>query len=173
MNTDKQLTHQDHQSQSGKFPLSLLAQDVEDPANVGSLFRLADALGVEHLYLTGRSPAPPNNRLRRTARATEAHVSWSYDADPLPLVRSLKTQDVWVISLEITSNSVDIRQVIPPSDRKILLILGAEDTGVSQALLDESVQTLHIPMRGHNSSMNVAMACALAVFELTKNLSAI
>jgi len=173
MTIDKQLTHREHQSQSAKFPLCLLAQDVEDPANVGSLFRLADALGVEHLYLTGRSATPPNARLRRTARATEAHVSWSYGEDPLPLVQSLKSQGVWVLSLEITNNSLDIRRVTLPRDRKILLILGAEDNGVCQALLDESAQTVHIPMRGHNSSMNVAMACALAVFELTNNLSAI
>ena len=127
---------------------------------------------MEHLYLTGRSPTPPNARLRRTARATEAHVSWSYAADPLPLVQSLKSQGVWVMSLEITRNSLDIRRVTLPPERKILLILGAEDKGVSQALLDETAQTVHIPMRGHNSSMNVAVACALAVFEMTQKLSA-
>lgn len=173
MSADKQLSHRDHQSQGGRFPLSLLAQDVEDPANVGSLFRLADALGVEHLYLTGCTPTPPNARLRRTARATESHVSWSYAPDPLPLVQSLKTQGVWVLSLEITRNSLDIRRVTLPTGRKILLIVGAEARGVSQALLDESAQTLHIPMHGHNSSMNVAVACALAVFQLTQYLSAV
>lgn len=173
MNNDKQLAHEEHQPHCTKFPISLLAQDVADPANVGSLFRLADALGVEHLYLTGRSPTPPNARLRRTARATEVHVSWSYAADALPLVQSLKNQGIWVLSLEITRSSLDIRQVTLPTGRKILLILGAEDKGVSQALLNESAQTVHIPMRGHNSSMNVAVACALAVFELTQKLSAI
>lgn len=173
MSTDRQLTHGEHQSHLRKFPLSLLAQDVADPANVGSLFRLADALGVEHLYLTGCCPIPPNARLRRTARATETHVSWSYAADPLPLVQSLKNQGVWVMSLEITRYSLDIRQVMLPPKRKILLILGAEDKGVSQTLLDESAQTVHIPMHGHNSSMNVAVACALAVFELTQKLSAV
>lgn len=168
-----QLSHGDHQPPGAKYPLSLLAQDVADPANIGSLFRLADAFGVEHLYLTGRSPAPPNARLRRTARAAETHVSWSYAADPVALVRSLKEQGSWVLCLEITRASVDIRRVTPPGNHKILLVLGAEDKGVSQALLDEAALTAHIPMRGHNSSMNVATACAVAVFELTRNLSAI
>lgn len=167
-----QLSHRDHKPAGGKLPVSLLAQDVEDPANIGSLFRLADALGVDHLYLTGRSPAPPNPRLRRTARTTETHVAWTYAADPLPLVRSLKQRGIWVACLEITRTSVDIRRVTPPAKTPILLILGAEHTGVSQALLDESAATAHIPMQGHNSSMNVAMACAIAVFELTRNLSA-
>lgn len=173
MNTDRQLTHREHHPQHTKFPLSLLAQDVADPANVGSLFRLADALGVEHLYLAGRTPTPPHARLRRTARATEMHVPWSYVPDPLPLVRSLKSEGVWTVSLEITRDSVDVRRVTLPPECKILLILGAEDKGVSQTLLDESAQTVHIPMCGNNSSMNVAVACALAVFELTQKLSAV
>jgi tRNA G18 (ribose-2'-O)-methylase SpoU len=168
-----QLSHRDHKPRGTKYPLSLLAEDVEDPANVGSLFRLADAMGVEHLYLTGRSPTPPNARLRRTARSADDHVSWSYVEDPLPLVQSLKAEGIWVLSLEITSVSVDIRQVTPPEKSKILLILGAEHYGVSQTLLDESAQTAHISMRGHNSSMNVAMAGAVAVFELTRHLPAI
>lgn len=173
MSAGEQLGHRDHEPGSGRFPLSLLAQDVADPANIGSLFRLADALGVEHLYLAGRTPTPPNARVHRTARATENHVPWTYSPDPLLLVRSLKNHGLWVVSLEITRDSLDIRRATLPPGRRTLLILGAEDRGVDQALLDESAQTLHIPMRGHNSSMNVAMACALAVFELTRNLSAV
>lgn len=75
------------------------------------------------------------------------------------------------MALEITSGSVDVRRVIS-SAAPIVLIVGGENKGVSQGLLDESEQTVHIPMMGHNSSMNVVVACAIAVFEITKELSA-
>lgn len=164
-----QLTHAQHVPQLETLPIRLLAQDIQDPANVGGLFRLADALGVRHLYLAGATVTPPNAKLRRAARATEQYVPWTYAADPLVLVRTLKQQGLCVLSLEITSASVNIRDALIPQGREILLVLGAESAGVRQDLLDESAQALHIPMRGSNSSMNVTTACALAVFELSRH----
>lgn len=167
-----QLTHDAHTASRRTYPIRLLAQDVEDPVNVGSLFRLADALGVRHIYLTGNSAMPPNAKLRRAARATEQYVSWSYAENPLLLMRELKCNGILPFALEITSGSVDVRFTKVPSNTEIVLIVGSENRGVSQCLLDEVAETVHIPMNGHNSSMNVAIACAIAVFELTKDLSA-
>ena len=57
-----------------------------------------------------------------------------------------------------------------PGDR-VCLVVGAENAGVCQALLDASDATVHIPMRGHNSSMNVANACAIATYEIARRLA--
>ncbi len=166
----QQLQHRDHRPAAARFPLRLLAQDIIDPLNVGSLFRLADALGVEHIHLTGTSVRPPHGKLRKAARATEQYVPWSYSADSLAVVNALKAQGYWVVALELTRKSIDVRTLIVPPECKILLLLGAEKDGLSEPMLEQSAQTVHIPMRGINSSMNVAVACALAVFELTKKL---
>jgi tRNA G18 (ribose-2'-O)-methylase SpoU len=164
----QQLTHAEHRVGQHRLPLCLLAHDFEVPGNVGSLFRIADALGVEMLYLSGNSPVPPNGKIRKMARATEQYVPFCYHVEPLPLIAQLKAQGYLIVSLEITSASIDIRQLALPSCSKICLILGSENTGVSQILLDCSDHAVHIPMRGHNSSMNVASACAIAVFEITR-----
>jgi len=136
--------------------------------NVGSLFRIADALGVEKIHLTGRSPVPPNDKLRKTSRAAEKYVPFSQAADPLPVLRELKAAGYRIISLELTSASIDIRQLAVGASDRICLVLGSENAGVSQALLNHSEQTVHIPMRGRHSSMNVATACAIATFEITR-----
>jgi tRNA G18 (ribose-2'-O)-methylase SpoU len=167
-----QLGHAEHAPSGKSFPLSLLAADVTDPANIGGLFRLADALGVRHIYLAGASVTPQTPRVRRTARATQQYVSWSYAQDPVVLVKELKARGQWVVALEITSTSVDVRHVSIPQGAEIVLIVGSENQGVSQSLLDESAQTVHLPMMGHNSSMNLVVASAIAVFEMTKELSA-
>lgn len=136
--------------------------------NVGSVFRIADALGVEMIHLTGRSAVPPNRKLRKTSRAAEQHVSFRHDADPLPVLHELKSCGYRIISLELTSASIDIRDLPVAATDRICLVLGSENRGVSQALLDVSEQTVHIPMLGAHSSMNVATACAIATFEIIR-----
>ncbi len=165
-----QLDHSSHRG-AGALPLRLLAHDVGIAANVGALFRLADALGVEHLHLSGASPVPPDPKIRKTSRSAERYVAWSYDADPLAVLAALKGQGWRVVSLELSTRSVALdRLPVAPGDR-VCLVLGAEDAGVCQALLDASDATVHIPMRGHNSSMNVATACAIATYEIARRLA--
>lgn len=166
-----QLSHADHVPSGKTFPLSLLAQDVMDPANVGSLFRVADALGVRHLYLTGASATPDHPKVRRSARAAQQYVPWSYHDDALALVGELNMRGAWLVSLEIAANSEDVRLIHVPPKRDIVLVVGAENAGVSQVLLDASDRVVHIPMLGTNSSMNLAVAAALAVFEMTRQLT--
>ena len=165
-----QLDHSGHRGAAGPLPLRLLAHDVGIASNVGALFRLADALGVEHLYLSGATPLPPNPKIRKTSRAAEKFVAFSQSDDPLAVVADLQAAGWRIVSLELTTLSIDIATLpIAPGDR-VCLVLGAEADGVSQALLDASDATVHIPMRGRNSSMNVATACAIAVYELARRL---
>ena len=167
-----QLDHAGHRPASGPLPLRFLAHDVGIAANVGSLFRIADALGVEHVHLTGASPLPPDPKIRKTARSAERHVAWSHAADPLQAVAALKAQGWRVVSLELSTQSVALQDLaVAPGDR-ICLVVGAENVGVNQLLLDVADATVHIPMRGHNSSMNVANACAIATYEIARRLSA-
>jgi tRNA G18 (ribose-2'-O)-methylase SpoU len=165
-----QLDHSSHRG-TGSLPLRLLAHDVDIALNVGALFRLADALGVEHVHLTGTSPLPPDPKIRKTSRSAERHVAWSSGADPLAVVATLKSQGWIIVSLELSSNSIPLHELALASGGRVCLIVGAENAGVSQALLDVSDLTVHIPMRGHNSSMNVANACAIATYEIARQLA--
>jgi tRNA G18 (ribose-2'-O)-methylase SpoU len=162
-----QLDHQQHQVGSVANPLCYLAHNIEDPTNVGSLFRIADAFGVEKIYLSGSSLVPPNSKIRKTSRSTEKYVSFAFEKTPLALLKKLKAEDYTIISLEITSSSTDIKDLKISAGEKICLILGSENSGVNQEMLDASDKTVHIPMCGHNSSMNVAMACSIVTYEIT------
>ena len=136
--------------------------------NVGSVFRLCDALGVEKLYLTGASPLPSNRKVAKTSRSTEQVVDHEYRADAVSVVHELKRSGYTIVGLEITSHSVDLRTVDYSRMEKICLIVGAETTGIKQTLLDSCDLAVHIAMRGMNSSMNVATACAIALYEITR-----
>ena len=170
--TNVQLDHSGHRGAAAPLPLRLLAHDVDIALNVGALFRIADALGVEHVHLTGSSPVPPDPKIRKAARSAERHVAHSYATDPLAVVAALKAQGWRIVSLELSTQSVDLRDLAIAAGDRVCLIVGAENAGVSQALLDASDATVHIAMRGHNSSMNVANACAIATYEIARRLGA-
>lgn len=164
-----QLDHSHHSQTQARYPISFLAHNIDLPINIGSLFRIADALGVEKIYLSGSSPVPPNSKIRKTSRATEKFVPFSYTEDPFSLIQKLKSEGYTIISLEITSSSIDVRELLVENHEKICLILGSENAGVCQELLDSSDKAVHIPMMGYNSSMNVATACSIATFEITRS----
>jgi len=171
-----QLKHDDHQPSAFKFPLNIIASDIRSPQNVGSLFRLCDALGIEKLFLCGDTPAPPNTKISKTSRSTEKHVLFEKYENAAELVSALKESDALIISLEITSSSLAISSQEFNSafdnGKPVYLILGSEKTGVSESLLALSDFSAHIPMRGNNSSMNVSSAASIACYQITKNMQA-
>ena len=174
--SNRQLEHTDHwegqdKKKKSKRQISLLAHDITVPMNVGSLFRISDALGIEKIYLSGNTPTPPNNKIRKTSRSTEKYVPFESIENPVEVIQQLKQENCLIIALEITSDSIPLQELKLEQDQKVCLVLGSENTGVSKELLELADITTHIPMLGHNSSMNVATACGIAVYELTKNLA--
>jgi len=163
-----QLNHNHHHARNKKYPVCFLAHDFDSPMNIGGLFRIADALGIEKIYLSGTSLTPPNTRIRKTSRATEKYVPFSYEKDPLDLIKKFKSEGYTIISLEITSSSIAIDELSINGMGKICLVSGSEKSGVCQELLNESHFTIHIPMMGRNSSMNVVTACSIAAYEITR-----
>lgn len=177
MSDNIQLGHEDHQPSEKTFPLSIVTNNITDPLNVGSLFRLCDALGIEQLYLCGETPVPPNSKIKKTSRATEKNVRYQYVANAEKLVEQLIADGFTIVSLEITSSSLAINSAAfnaaikntIKSKSPVCLILGSENTGVSESLLALSHLTVHIPMLGKNSSMNVVSAASISCYQIINN----
>lgn len=168
---NEQLEHDMHQESDAKFALCFLAHNVTVTRNIGGLFRLADALGVEKIYLSGSSFTPENIKVKKSSRSTIHYVPYEYAEDPLTIISCMKQEGYKVVSLEITNNSIALEELRLKASEKVCLVLGAENEGVSQALLDCSDITVHIPMYGVNSSMNVVTASAIVSHAITRQLS--
>jgi len=149
---------------------------MSSPQNVGGLFRLCDALAIEKLFLCGDTPIPPNTKINKTSRSTDRYVVYEQHDDAVELVNTLKRSEVNIISLEITSSSLAIASAAFAkaigNAKPVYLILGSENTGVNETLLSLSDVSVHIPMHGNNSSMNVIAATSIACYEITKNMQA-
>lgn len=155
-----------------KPSLCFLVDNMRSPFNIGSLFRIADALGVEKIYLTGESITPPNDKIRKNSRAADKYIAYDYRSDAMSVVSELKISGYRIISLELTNESIPLHQ-LRLDERNICLILGSENEGIGKNLLDASDSIVMIPMQGQNESMNVATAAAIAVYEIKRQLSTI
>lgn len=148
-------------------------------ANIGSIFRSADGLGVDKLYLCGTTPHPhpdePWRRdhlaLKKTALGAEQTVAWEYCADTLALIRQLQKTGVLVIALE-TAPGAHPLSAPPPAlqvrlgSGEVAIVVGNEVTGLNPKTLKATDYILAIPMLGHKESLNVAVTFGIAAFWL-------
>ena len=164
-----QLDHYSTKFKNQIFPIVLICEDVTNAANIGSLFRAADTFGVKELVFCG-THIPMGRKMTKTSRATEKFVKYSVADNALDVVNELKTKDYKIISLEITSKSEALEDFKFPKNASIALVIGNENFGVSEGVLNRSDAVIHINMYGQNSSMNVVQATSVILYEITKQL---
>lgn len=167
---NQQKTHYNTTLESHDFSIILCCNGMESPANIGSIFRLADAFGVEKILFDTAFIDTKSARLRRTARATEKNIPFKFAIDLHKQIEQLKKENYSIFGIEITdsSTSLNTAQFI---NSKIVLVLGNESLGISKSILEICNSHLHIDMFGLNSSMNVAQATGIALYEITKQLN--
>lgn len=146
-----------------------LNEHVTNAPNIGSLFRIADAFGIEKLILCGEN-IPLGRKITKTSRATEKVVNYEVFESASKIIEDLKSKDYQIISLEITQNSKPIHAFKFSTKKPIALVIGDENFGVSDSILNNSNAIIHIDMFGQNSSMNVVQATNIALYEITKQL---
>lgn len=139
-------------------------------ANIGGLFRLADAFNIEKIIFTGTPVNLSSNRLKRTARATVNTVPNEFFEDPLRPLKLYMEMGYEPVALEITEDSRPIHEIKFGNKKKILLVVGNERHGITSDLLQKIDLKVHINMYGRNSSMNVSQAAGIAFYEISKTL---
>jgi tRNA G18 (ribose-2'-O)-methylase SpoU len=164
-----QLTHYNTKFIKHRFPITLVSENVTNAPNIGSLFRMADAFGIEKLILCGDNISL-GRKTAKTSRATEKVIHYEIQESAIEIVESLKRQGYQIISLEITATSNPIHNFKFLKNQPIALIIGDENFGISENILNSSDHIIHIDMYGQNSSMNVVQATNIALYEITKQI---
>ena len=164
-----QLNHYNTNFEQRKFPITLVCANVTNAPNIGSLFRISDAFGIEKLILCGEGISL-GRKISKTSRATEKIVNFEIQESALNVLEQLKELDYQIIALEITAHSKPMHAFKFSKEKPIAIVIGDENFGVSESILQLSDDVIHIDMYGHNSSMNVVQATNIALYELTKQL---
>ena len=164
-----QLTHYTSKFKPQTFPIVVVADNVTNASNIGSLFRICDAFGVEKLVLCGEN-IELNRKTKKTSRATENVVPFNIEPTAKNSIEKLKHNGYFILALEISTTSKAIHTFSFLKHQPIALIVGDENFGISNTILKLANTVVHIDMFGQNSSMNVAQATNIALYEITKQL---
>ncbi|MFO7661233.1 MAG: TrmH family RNA methyltransferase [Chloroflexota bacterium] len=134
--------------------------------NTGSMFRTADGAGFAHLYLCGITPTPEHPRLANAALGSQNTVNWTYSPNGVDLATSLLDNGYRLWALErIGSMTPATTNTIYP-DSQMALVVGNEKAGVDPVILSLCEGVIGLPMVGHKSSLNVAVAFGIAAYHL-------
>lgn len=149
-------------------PLYLVLDNIWDTYNVGSMFRLADAIGVTKVYLCGDMQYPPNSRIHKAAVGTENWVPWEKRDSSLEVVRELKKLNVQTIAVEQDKRAIPWKDFSPQFP--VALVAGHESDGVTKETLDEVDVIVELPMYGFNKSFNVWGTTAVMAYKVLEHI---
>ena len=161
-----------HTKQCGKNPKILILHDIRSILNVGAIFRTADAIKIDKIYLTGYTPAPidrfgrKRSDLAKSALGAEKIVKWESFGNVFELISLLKSEGFEILSLEQSDNSIDYKKVANTLSEKTVIILGNETDGVDKKILQQSDKIIEIPMKGNKESLNVSVAVGILLYRL-------
>lgn len=154
--------------------MMLILHNIRSSHNVGSMFRTADAAGVERIILSGYTPGPtdPRGKVRpefvKVSLGAENFVPWERTRTLAQAVKKVKKLGLTVVGIEQHASSTSLFDYHPPKGAKLAVVMGNEVRGLSPQGINMCDKILEIPMRGKKESLNVSVACGIALFTLRK-----
>lgn len=164
-------------------PMYFILENIYDTYNIGGLFRLADALAIEKIYICGQSEIPPNSKIKKASIGTYKVVNWEYRKTAKEAIDNIRSkyqnpsskqipnikiqnkennETIKIIAVEQASNSIPYTRA--DYSGPVALILGNETYGVTPETLKLADTIVEIPMWGINRSLNVIVSAAIVSY---------
>lgn len=149
-----------------RHEIYIILDNVLDTYNIGSIFRLGDAVAAKKVYLCGGTETPPNHRIKKASINTTEIVDWEYTESVVQLIQNLKfsISNLQIVAIEQTNNSVpynEFNYTFP-----IALVVGHESFGVSKEVLKLCDGVVELPMYGINKSLNVMVSLGIVLYKV-------
>lgn len=143
-------------------PFIVILDGVEDPHNLGAVLRTAEAAGVHGVFVPERRAAGLTSSVAKVSAGALEHLRVACAENVSRLIERLQTAGIWVYGVvphaEKPYTALDLRG-------PLALVLGGEEKGIRPGVLDKCDERVRIPMRGQVTSLNVAAAAAIVLFE--------
>jgi 23S rRNA (guanosine2251-2'-O)-methyltransferase len=162
-----------------RFPIIVVLDNIYDTFNIGSAFRVADAINAQKVVITGKNGVcPPDKQIRKSSIHICDYFPWEYHKD----IENYLNNKNHILICEISKNSLPYRKVCKTTVEKwfndfydackegnesplVYLIVGNETNGITESILNKG-SLCHIPMHGIDHSMNVINALSIVGHEL-------
>ncbi|MDT0715692.1 23S rRNA (guanosine(2251)-2'-O)-methyltransferase RlmB [Staphylococcus chromogenes] len=153
--------------QANKETLStvIILDGLEDPHNLGSILRTADATGVDGIIIPKRRSVALTQTVAKASTGAIQHVPVIRVTNLSQTMDTLKDQGYWIAGAE-ANNATDYRQM--QVDMPLAIVIGSEGQGMSKRVKDKCDFYIKIPMVGHVNSLNASVAASLLMYEVLR-----
>lgn len=152
--------------EKGEAAFFIILDELEDPHNLGSILRTADATGVHGVIIPKRRSVGLTATVAKTAAGALEHIPVARVTNIVNTMKELKKNNVWVVGTE-AEGTEDYR--VLDGKLPIALVIGSEGNGMSRLVKQNCDWTVSLPMHGHVSSLNASVACSLLLYEVYRN----
>ena len=155
-------------------PITIVCDNVLDTYNVGSIFRLADAISAQKVILCGATESPPNSRIKKASINTWQWVEWEHAETAGSAISKIKSQSasrrtkIKIYVVEQDSRSKPFQDV--SYEFPCVVVVGNETTGVTKEVLDMADEIVELPMWGVNTSLNVMVSCGIVLYKIMEKV---
>ncbi|WP_438940312.1 23S rRNA (guanosine(2251)-2'-O)-methyltransferase RlmB [Facklamia lactis] len=143
----------------------IILDGIEDPHNLGSIIRTADAVGVHGIIIPKRRAVGLTNVVAKTSTGAIEHVPIIRVTNLSQTIQKLQSEGVWVFATDMIGE--DMRKW--NSSGPLALVIGNEGQGVSDLVAKTADGKVTIPMIGHVQSLNASVAAAVLMYEVARN----
>ena len=150
--------------QRGRPPFLVVADEIEDPHNLGAIIRTAEAVGADGLILPKRRSASLNATVHKTSAGAASVLKVARVANLAACLRELKKKNIWVYGADMDGtawNELDYRG-------GVALVIGSEGRGLSRVVKEECDFVASLPMAGQINSLNASVAAGVLLYEAAR-----
>jgi len=144
-------------------PFFLLLDELEDPHNLGSIMRTADAVGAHGIIIPKRRSVGLTATVAKASTGAIEHVPVARVTNLSRTIDELKDRGVWIVGTD-AKESDDYRNL--DGGMPLTLVIGSEGKGMSRLIREKCDFLVQLPMVGHVTSLNASVAASLLMYEI-------
>ncbi|MBS4206378.1 23S rRNA (guanosine(2251)-2'-O)-methyltransferase RlmB [Lederbergia citrea] len=153
-------------TEKGEDPFFLILDELEDPHNLGSILRTADAAGVHGIIIPKRRAVGLTATVAKLSTGAIEYIPVARVTNIARTIDELKSRGVWVFGTD-AEGSQDYRKM--DVTLPLAVVIGSEGKGIGRLIREKCDFLIHLPMTGHVTSLNASVAAALLMYEVHRN----
>ncbi|MBQ8195755.1 MAG: 23S rRNA (guanosine(2251)-2'-O)-methyltransferase RlmB [Oscillospiraceae bacterium] len=151
--------------EKGKPPFIIIADEIEDPHNLGAIIRTAEAAGADGVIIPKRRSASLNATVFKTSAGAAAWMKVARVSNLVDTIKQLKKENIWVFGMEADGTPYDKADLTGG----VALVIGSEGFGLGRLVRENCDMILSLPMNGRINSLNASVSAGILMYEVVKH----
>ena len=148
----------------------IIIDTLQDPGNIGTIIRTAEAFGVKGIFVSKNSVDVYSDKVVRSTMGAIFNIPIIQECNIIQLIQTLKQKQICTYAFSLDSKTGLSNTKF---NDNVAIIIGNESNGINKNILDISDFKIKIDMLGKTQSLNAAVACSIAIYEISKQLNRI